>query len=157
MKAKVKKVFISSLIILIVECLILSTFFAMYMVNFFNLQEILDWPWVIVISFSVVLLNVIVLYSVCFYILKISNNVDADISDIIGTDLQEAYLFGKIGFIIVNVNGIIIYTSELFREIEKDMVGENIYDWEEKLRDFIEKDESKTIKISKQGAIYSVK
>ena len=64
--------------------------------------------------------------------LKKGNDVDADITDIIGTDLQDAYLFGKIGFLIVNINGTIIYASELFREIEKEMIGLNIYEWDEK-------------------------
>ena len=157
MKKKVKKLFITSSIILIIEILILGALFTVYMIDFFDVQKYIEWPWVIVAFFAFVFVNIIYLFSVCFYVLKKGNDVDADITDIIGTDLQDAYLFGKIGFLIVNINGTIIYASELFREIEKEMIGLNIYEWDEKLRDFIDKDEKKTIKISKQGAIYSVK
>src|SRR5574344_1445185 len=157
MKKKVKKLFITSSIILIIEILILGALFTVYMIDFFDVQKYIEWPWVIVAFFAFVFINIIYLFSVCFYVLKKGNDVDADITDIIGTDLQDAYIFGKIGFLIVDINGTIIYASELFREIEKEMIGLNIYEWDEKLRDFIDKDEKKTIKISKQGAIYSVK
>lgn len=157
MKRKVSKVFITSCVILIIEAVLLSILFTFYILDLFNLRSLIERPWIVVISITVVMINIIYLFVVCFYTIKKGNDVDAEITDIIGTDLEEAYLFGKIGFLIVDINGLIIYASELFREIEKDLIGINIFEWEPQLKDFLEKDDIKGTHINKLGGRYSVK
>ena len=62
MKKKVKKLFITSSIILIIEILILGALFTVYMIDFFDVQKYIEWPWVIVAFFAFVFVNIIYLF-----------------------------------------------------------------------------------------------
>ena len=56
-----------------------------------------------------------------------------DASSIIGSDVQEAYNFGQIGLVVTDENDLVLWTNNLFKERQIDLLDANILEWQPKL------------------------
>ena len=106
--------------------------------------------------FVIILINLMIILAV---INKISNaRMKTDISSlsVIGSDIQEAYDFGKLGLIVTDDNDEVIWTNKLFERLQNKLMDRSIFAWQEDLRELQEgKLNEKKIKISSR--VYLVK
>ena len=82
---------------------------------------------------------------------------DLDASSIIGSDVQEAYNFGQIGLVVTDENDLVLWTNNLFKERQIDLLDANILEWQPKLAELKNAPVDMSEKIEANGRDYSVK
>lgn len=155
-----KKKFNFILIILIFTSVIVLTvgiFSLLYVFNIFQLKDNFAPEGMAYISLLVTFLDALLCIIFIFIFDKIRQKSDIKMSDVIGSDIKEAYLFGEIGLVVVNEEGIVLWTSDLFQERQIHIVSRNIFEWMPKLRDFLNKDIGNYLIIEYESKTYKVK
>lgn len=140
-----KKVFriiqIVALSLSLVEIIGFGIFISLYISNVGDLQTKCSVDVVGYLTIGIIVLNVIAL--ICFTqavgVAKKSN--DQKTADIVGSEVYEAYKFGKIGFIVINNENKVIWCSELFESLDVSILNEDVFTWCNELQELVQ-DES---------------
>ncbi len=155
-----KKKFRTNLVILIIAALIeltVAVFVLLYVFNTFDLQTILLPETLGYITLGVTFLDTVLCLILALVVNKIRDKTDIKMSDVVGADIKEAYMFGKIGLVVVNEDGIVLWTNDLLQERQFNIISRNIFEWCPKLKDFLEQDVGDTINIQQNNLDYQVK
>ena len=91
------------------------------------------------------------------HISRIRQKTDLKAAEIIGSDVQEAYNFGMIGLVVVDENNIVLWINDLLTQRQISILDSNILDWQPKLRELLDGDEDKTVKVEINNRNYEVK
>lgn len=144
--------------IILLQLILISTFCIFYFANFFDFQNLIKVEYIVL---GVSLLLFLEFFFVLFIVFRISSlrqKTDLHAAEVIGQDVQAAYNFGMMGLVVVNDKNIVLWTNELFRERNINIVDMNIYEWKPALRALYEnQDEKNSIKISENNRTYDVK
>ena len=136
MNKELRSLRLLTFIIAIIEIAILALFLVAYFYNFFNLRDI---PNLLIYVFTIlaviIIFNLLVLVVAIIKFNKIRRLNDLTAADLIGADIQEAYNFGMIGLVVTNESGLVLWTSELFKDRQIDIIDNNILEWQPALRD----------------------
>lgn len=133
------------------EILAFGIFISLYLANIRELQTILSIETIAYIAIGVVVLNLISIGVYIFLIAHFKQKNDLLTSRIVGQASGEAYIFAKLGFIVIDDKNQVIWASELFNQLDLNLIGENVFEWKEELKEFLDTSkniESKTIKIN---------
>ena len=82
---------------------------------------------------------------------------DLKAADLIGGDVQEAYNFGKIGLVVVDENNTILWINEVFKDRGFDIIDQNIFEWQPKLKELETASLDETIQLEISSRNYDVK
>ncbi|MFA6755409.1 MAG: DHH family phosphoesterase [Bacilli bacterium] len=145
------------LIITGVQVLGIGVFSILYVLNSFNLQETFLPEYVMYLALGLVVLNCVFALSVIYFVNKKREQSDVKMGDIIGSDVKEAYIFGKIGLAVVNEEGTVLWVNDLLEQRQINIINRNIYEWCPKLKDLQNDDVGDTISISQNNLDYQVK
>ena len=111
-----------------------------------------------VYAFSIILiLDCFYIWRIIFAILKNRQNRDITTGDAIGSGIEEAYLFGNLGFLVVDEMGTVLWESDLLLQRQENVIDESIYDWCPQLKNLLDKDVGNVINITINSISYSVK
>ncbi len=157
MNNKLRKLKIEALLITLVQIVIVGVFLTLYLLNVWNMASVINTEYIVYAAFVIVFINGIYIWKTIYSFHKIRKDSDITTSDALGKDINEAYLFGKIGLLVVNDNGTILWSSDLFSERQMELVNENIYEKFPKLKDFTNKDIVDSLIIQDNTTFYSVK
>jgi len=155
-----KKKIKANLVILIISAIIeltVAVFVLLYVFNTFNLQETMLPESLGYITLGVTFFDTILCLVVVLIVNKVRDKNDIKMSDVVGADIKEAYMFGKIGLVVVNEDGIVLWTNDLLQERQFNIVSRNIFEWCPKLKSFLDQDVGDTINISQNNVDYQVK
>lgn len=124
--------FIGSLI----EIAFVGVLTALYFVNIpSGIREYLTTGFWVITLCSIMLIDLLF----CAIILRLAassrQKSDLKAADLIGSDVQEAYNFGQIGMAVTDENDIVIWTNNLFKERNIEILDKNILDWQNILGD----------------------
>src|SRR5574344_355938 len=136
MQKKNSKANLAVLIIAAIIELTVAVFTLLYVFNTFDLQtkllpEVLGY-----ITLGVTFLDAILCLILVFAINKVKEKTDIKMSDVVGADIKEAYMFGKIGLVVVNEDGIVLWENDLLLDRQINIISRNIFEWYPKLKDF---------------------
>lgn len=157
MQKKINKLKIQVLIFTLIQLIGVGVFLTLYLFNAFNMDEYIL-PEYIAYACSVIsIVDCFFVWGVMFSVFHLRQKSDIRTSDIVGNDIQEAYLFGQLGFAIVDEEGIVLWASDLFTQRSINIINQCIYDWCPKLKDFIDKETGDSMQVTSHGFDYAVK
>ena len=154
-----RKKFKFEYVILIVEALVIiaaGLFFTLYMSNpaFLN-EEIVNIVFLVSIGLTAINTIFCIAYILFSDVRKEKN--DLRIGSIIGDDVKEAYLFAKVGLIVVDEEGYVLWSSDLFSQNQINLIGKNIYQQIPGLTECINQEKDSFNKIVFNNVVYEVK
>lgn len=156
-----KRKFKLNLIILLTTAIIelaVGIFILLYVFDAFDLQSAIKPAILGYIALGVTFLDCVLCLVMVWLMNILREKSDIQISDVIGADIKEVYLFGKVGLLIVNEDGIILWTSDLLQQRQMNVISKNIFDIFPKLSEFNNKNNaSDTILINDGTYDYQVK
>lgn len=106
---------------------------------------------------AVFVLNMMVLWFALFRLSSLRHRMDIDAASIIGSDVQEAYNFGGIGLVVVDINDTVLWCSNLLKDRHINLLDMNIFEWRPELEDLRKFSDETTTKIEVNGRVYEVR
>lgn len=92
-----------------------------------------------------ILIKNTVMVAIIYYLCRVFDQEQVNISSVLGDDVSNACIFGGIGLIMYDENRNIMWTSELFRELEMDLIGQKLLEWQPSLEVLFEQEDVKVI------------
>ena len=158
MSKKLRKFKIFAFIINAIEIAFYILFILLYYFNILELQTSIDSPvYLAIIGAGLVLIDIIYLWICLVSLTKSKQKSNLKAAEIIGSDVQEAYNFGMIGLVVVDDNNVVLWSNELFRSRQINIIDMNIFEWKPELRRLIDASESDTVKVDINERNYQVK
>lgn len=157
MNRKIKHLRIVSLVIYSIQIIGVILVTLLYVFNVFNLKSLMLPEYFAFIAAGLTVFNSFYILIVLHSIYKIRQKSDIRTVDIVGSDIKEAYMFGKLGFAITDENNKVLWTSDLLQQRQINIINKNIYDWCPKLKDLIDKDVGDVVKVFQNNSYYEVK
>ena len=124
-----------AIVILIAECLIL-----------FGLYLILGSPLIFGFAMYALIKN-IVLFVLYVYMTYLYETNTLSVSEALNNDAKNAFIFGGIGLIQYDENRNIIWTSDLFKELNINIIGVKLLEWQPHLASLFEDEDIKVIDV----------
>lgn len=90
--------------------------------------------------------NIILIFGL-FYMTYLSENNSLSVADALNVDAKNAFIFGGIGLIQYDENRNIVWTSDLFKELNINIVGVKLLEWQPHLATLFEDEDIKVIDI----------
>lgn len=157
MQKKINKIKIEVLIVTLIQLIFVGIFLSLYLFNAFNIDDYVLPEHIAYTCCIIAIADCFFVWTIMFRIFKLRQKSDIRTSDIVGNDIQEAYLFGKLGFAVVDEEGTVLWVSDLFIQRSINLINQSIYEWCPKLKDFIEKETGDTMTVTVGNYDYSVK
>lgn len=157
MNRKIKQLRILTLVIYSLQVcgVILLTF--LYIFDVFNLKTLIKPEYFVFIVLGLTLFNSLYVFIVLHSIYKIRQKSDIRAVDIVGSDIKEAYMFGKLGFAIIDDDNKVLWTSDLLQQRQINIINKNIFEWCNHLTDLLNKDVGDSMQIIQNNVYYDVK
>ena len=146
-------------ILFLVEVLAMIAFAILYLVNVFDLQSIVKTEYILFGVFFIVFVDAVFLWLMTARVLKIRQNTDLHAAEVIGNDVQAAYNFAQLGLIVINDDNIVLWTNDLFKERNINIIDTNIYEWKPELSVLAESgaDNKSVVQLTESERRYEVK
>ena len=157
MKENLKRTKIAMFIIMMVELIIVAAFGVFYYFNLFDIQSFVSIQLMYIVLAIIVGIDLILLWVEVIIFSRLRHKTDLKAADLIGADVQEAYNFGMIGLVIVDENNIVLWTNELFKDRQIDILDLDITQWQPALQDLIGAPSTAVAKIEFNTRNYDVK
>ena len=139
------------------QVILIGIFLTLYILDVWEMSKVIKIEYIIYACFGLAVIDGIIIWSMIYSFHKIAKLNDNTTKDIIGNDINEAYLFGKVGVFLCDENGIILWVSDLFLERQMNYINQNIYECFPKLKDFDSNLNINSLNIRSIGYDYSVK
>ncbi len=91
------------------------------------------------------------------YIRRIRQKNDSEAAALIGSDIQEAYNFSKIGLLVIDENNKIIWSNNLFRELFIDVIDTDVFEFLPSLKPLVNAPTGQSIKADMKDRKYEIK
>ncbi len=111
-----------SLIITGLEIILLVLGFVFYSLNLYGVADYVSGEYIVVAAAILVVINFVVYWMCVTSLEKARLRNDLETATLVGSDVQEAYAFGKIGLIVVDESNVILWTNNLFKELKVDLI-----------------------------------
>lgn len=147
--------------------LLLMTLFEILLIGALVVCYLRDYPagiqaamtaerWILVVC-VVLAINVLGLWLALHHMAALRHRTDLEAVSVIGADIQEAYVFGEVGMLVVDDNDIIIWTNGFLKSHKAELLDQNVFDWQPSLRDLHGAPAEATVKIESNGRTYQAK
>ncbi|MCQ3035531.1 MAG: DHH family phosphoesterase [Bacilli bacterium] len=142
---------------LVFELALVAAFFVFYFIPLFNFDKIITVPIIVIVMSALLVINLLIIW--CFYVKfnKMRTSSDLKAADLIGGDVQEAYNFGQIGLVVVDENNTVLWINEVFKDRGFDIIDQNIYEWQPRLKELDTAKLDTTIQIEISSRNYDIK
>ena len=157
MRKKLRNFRLVSFIFAMIELVIIAAFGVFYYLNLFNLKDYVDVTIIYIALSAFVAIDIVLMWIAGSIFTRLRRTSDLHAADLIGSDIQEAYNFGLIGLAIVDENNTVIWTNDLFKERQLDILDTNILEWQPKLKDFETASSEAVVKLIINSRHYEVK
>ncbi|MDY2913053.1 MAG: DHH family phosphoesterase [Candidatus Enteromonas sp.] len=158
MSLALHRMFIWSASLILAEAVVLSLAILFY---FFDIPKgMKEWiqpTYFIVATVGMFVLNFLIIWITEIKLNRIRKKNDLGAAAIIGSDVQEAYNFGKLGLVVTDEHDTVLWTNTLFRERSIDLLDKNILEWQPGLGELKTAPAEMSQKIEVNGYFYTVK
>ena len=90
----------------------------------------------------------IIIISIIFYAISIIKDNNMSVSDVLGDEAKNALIFGGIGLVKYDENRNIVWVSDLLHEMDINIIGKKLLEWQPLLASLFEDDDIKIIDIN---------
>lgn len=130
-------------------------FFWIYMPDMRNIDNIEEY---VFLGFSgLLLLDLFFFWFVLARLTKRRQSNDAEVASLIGNDIQLAYNFNQIGLLVIDNNNIVLWTNNLFKERQLDLVDTNLFQLYPSLQELTKVKSDKAVHLEMKGKSYEVR
>ena len=136
MRKVLKVIQIIAIILAIAEILIFGIFITLYITDIASLQDFISVEGIAYITIVIVLVNLIALGAFVFALSLNNQRNDLKTKEIIGKEINESFIFGQIGFVVLDETNKVIWASELFESQDIHLLNRDIFEWCEELEEF---------------------
>ena len=105
MQRKINTLRLAVLIITLSELLVIGGFLTLYLLNVWGMKDAMPVEVIAYVCSAIVIFDCFFIWGSLFSIYKLRQKSDIKTSDVVGGDIQEAYIFGKLGFVVVDPTG----------------------------------------------------
>ena len=122
MNKLLKQIRIAASIIIIAE-IVLGVLIILF--HFFDWANFNAWfgdDGIVIFTVVIIFVNSIASWASLAQIHKIRHRTDEEISDIIGNEIQEAFIFGGVGILATDDNGNILWQNSLFTQRQMELL-----------------------------------
>ena len=155
----IAKLRVASFIIIASEALICLLVGIFWFFNLFDFQNISPYMVVYIVSglglFLVI--DALFFWFSLAHIRRIRQHNDEEAAALIGGDIQEAYNFSKIGLIVIDDDHRIIWSNNLFRDLNLDIIDMDVFTFIPELKGLVEAPNGQNVKIDLKERKYEVK
>ncbi|MFA5481728.1 MAG: hypothetical protein WC282_05055, partial [Bacilli bacterium] len=152
-----RKMKIRALVIVAFELISSTALAVIYFYDFFDFQNLFRIEYLFAILAFFLIVNVLFIWVMLIRLSKIRQKSDLKAAELIGADVQEAYNFGMIGMVVVDENDFVLWTNDLFKDRQIDLLDMNILEWQPKLRELHDASPDMIVKIEVNSRNYDVK
>ena len=157
MQKKLKHLKIEVLVVTLIQLIFVGVFLTLYLFDTWNMDSVILPETMAYIFSMLAILDCFYIWRIIFGILNNRQKRDITTGDAIGSGIEEAYLFGNLGFMIVDETGTVLWESDLLLQRQENIIDESIYEWCPQLKNLLDKDVGNIININLNGIAYSVK
>lgn len=157
MQKKIKRLKIEVLIVTLLQLAFVGVFLTLYLFDTWNMDSVILPETMAYIFSFLAIADCFYIWRIIFGILNNRQKRDITTGDAIGSGIEEAYLFGNLGFMIVDETGTVLWESDLLLQRQENVIDESIYEWCPQLKNLLDKDVGNVININLNGIAYSVK
>ena len=158
MSVVLRRIVIQTAVWLLSEAVLLATLSLLY---FFDIPTgfkaaMVDWYWLF-IAIAITVINMVFLLIAEVRIFRIRRRSDIEAATVVGSDIQEAYNFGQLGLVVTDDNDMVLWTNNLFKERQVDLLDQNILEWQPALAELKNAPAEMTQKLEINSHNYVVK
>lgn len=154
---RIKKAKLIIFITVLLEFILVGTFFALYYFNAFKLRDLINPLYLAMGGAVVVFFNCVSIWIISAFVSDVKLRSDIKISELLSSEIDEAYLFGQIAMVVTDEENRVIWVSELFQNRHIDIIGQDIIGWKPELGPLLVKiNNEKVAKLSINNRTYEV-
>lgn len=153
----IHRIRIFAFILILIELLILVAFCVLYFANVFNLRNIINDEYIIIGSAILVFFDCLFVWGSVIYLSFLRQKTDLKAAEVLGSDIQAAYNFAMLGLAVINEQNIVIWTNDLFKDRNINIIDLDIYKWKPELNQLNDNLDGKVVKIQENNRTYDVK
>lgn len=154
--SKLRIIFFALFAIEAIGCLTVSIFWIFNLFGFRSLTENLFIHIVCCLAVFLVVDAFFYWFSIA-HLRRVRQRNDEEAVSLIGSDIQEAYNFSKIGLIVIDENNKIIWANNLFRDMLLDVIDMDAFTFLPGLKELVESPNGQTVKIDLKDRKYEVR
>lgn len=154
--SKLRIIFFALFAVEAVGCLAVSIFWIFNLFGFRNLTENLFIYIVCCLAVFLVIDAIFYWFSIA-HLRRVRQRNDEEAVSLIGSDIQEAYNFSKIGLIVIDEDNKIIWANNLFRDMLLDVIDMDAFTFLPGLMELVESPNGQTVKIDLKDRKYDVR
>ncbi len=142
----------------IVETAIMAVILLFYSFDWFSFRSYVPAGYFMIAAAAAIVLDLLLYWFSIIKISRIRQKTDVEAASLIGADIQEAYDFGLIGLVVVDENGIVMWSNSLFRERNIELIDMDIFSWIPSLKELVNAPINKVLhNVEIKGANFDVK
>jgi len=137
-------------------CIVSAVF---WLFDFFGFKSISEdlYIYIIIALTAFLVIDALFYWFSVAYIRKMRQKNDEEAASMIGSDIQEAYNFSKIGLLVVDENNSVIWSNNLFKDLMLDVIDTDVFEFAPDLKKLVGGAEGQAISISLKGRKFEVK
>ena len=147
MKKLLRRLRVSTLLILLFEVFAIGGVIIAYYYDLFGIRSLLSMTVIVGLAAIIMIFNIIFMLTFLALMLRQRETVDLQVSELLGSDIPEAYRYGGLGMIIVDNQQTIIWMNDVILDLGLSLYEEKILSWKPSLSALLdeEKDEIELI------------
>ena len=140
-----------------VELIFLALALVAYYFDFASVSEIVPSPYLLAGAIVLLLLDFLLYWLSIASLSRVRSKSDLETATLVGSDIQEAYSFAKIGLLVIDEEKSVMWTNSLFKERQIDFIDQPLTAVNPLLVKLMDGPASQTVEVDIKGRIYSVK
>ena len=158
MNASIKKFRNITFIFALIELIFIGTLTFFWVYNTFGIRDIKYIEEYIFLGFVVLCLaDILFTWFALARLSRKRQSNDIEVASLIGNDIQMAYNFNQIGLLVIDENGLVLWTNTLFNERQLDLVDTDIFQSFPALKELVKLKSDKTVHLEMKGKSYEVR
>ena len=156
MKKLLRRLRVSTLLILLVEVFAVGGVILAYYFDFLSIRSLFSMTVIVGLSALIMVLNIIFMLTFLALMLRQRETVDLQVSELLGSDIPEAYRYAGLGMIVVDDHQTIIWMNEVIQDLNIPLYEEPILAWQPSLQTLLDNTQEE-IELVLGELTYSVK
>ena len=153
----IQRIRVFAIIWMLLEAVLLAAVSYAYVTDLYDLQTLMTLPILITAIGVIIFLNTVLMFFYLSILNKERQRNDLKTAEIIGNDVQEAYMYGEIGMVITDDNFTVLWTNDLLVDRQVNIVDSNIFSWRPSLETLVKDTSIDHVRIEFEGKFYDVK
>ena len=138
MKKTLRKLRVATLLILLLEILVMGGLILAYYVDFLGIRSLLNMMVIVGFAAFIMIVNLVFMLTFLAVMLRERETIDLQVSEILGSDIPEAYRYAGLGIVVVDDQHMVIWMNEVIQDLDMNLYEESVLSWQSSLKTIID-------------------